>query len=480
VARFISLACVGLSLLLSLNTSVRASGLGAPLIGTVWSGVTTTDAAAVHWNPSLLADLPGFQLQLDGNLAYARIAYQRERRAQYQHADGLNFALPLEPHELDPARTGVEAPVEANMALPVGSLFASYRIIDGLSVGLGAYAGFAAPLQLPHEGSQRYHVQEAFILGLYITPAIAWRPIPQLSIGAGLNVVVGSMALRQRVDLAATPLLADVLANDPINQPNDFGPDAPPAVRELDALGRDAAINGAMAVGVSFNVGVTINPIDQLTIGLTYQHGVDLTFVGDLTMDFDHDLFTKDLAFQGLSFPPIVKGKAYVELPLPASARLGIAWRPMALFQWHVQASYVRYSVVERLSVTIESEDLVQESLGLGSVATITMPRRWRDTAEVETLFEFQVNETLRLGVRGGYHSPASPDETVDLTSIDGHRVVAGIVGSLTVGPGHVLTLGAHLHQLISRRVVASDHDRGNGRYELTLLNVGGAYQGSF
>ena len=477
-------AALAVALLVAISLArapgASASGIGAPLVGTGWSGVTTPDAASVHWNPSLLADLKGFHLQMSGGILYSYIRYHRERRAQYQHEDGFDFAVPLTVADLDPSKTGWAEPVDAHGVNPSGSLFASYQVVEDLTIGLGAYPGFAAILKMPDVGPHMWQVQEAFVVGLYVTPAVGWRITDQVQVGAGVSLVVGGLALRQVSDMATTPLLADAFADPPISQENDFGPDAPPAVRELRVLSRPVTIDQATAIGWSFNAGVTFTPLDTLKIALVYQHGADLVYEGDAYLDMDHDFFTGDLEYDGLKYPKQVKGKAFVELPMPMAARLGVSFAPIEALTLHLQASWLRWSIVESLRVTLESDDLVQEELGIGPVAQLDLARRWNDAVEVELLTTYDLNPDMRLGLRLGYHSPASPDSTVDLASIDGHRLVAGVTGRYQATESVALDLWVQLHQVLPRRVVASDYDRGNGEYLLTILGAGGALDLSF
>jgi long-chain fatty acid transport protein len=471
---------LALALLLAASSTARASGIDPPFTGTAWSGVTMADPAAVHWNPAMLSELQGFQLQLNAGVVYGRVGYERERRATYQREDGFAFALPIAAEDVDPSKTGVAEAVVGEVITPSGSLFLSYETSPGLTAALGIYPGFAAPIAFPDAGAHRYQVQEAFIGGVTITPAVGWRPLPWIAVGAGLNVIVGTLGLRTVIDLAATDILGDVLGNPPINQPNDFGADAPPGVRELDVLSRPVTIHDATAVGVGFNVGLTVSPDPKWRIGLAYQHAVSLVFEGRFRLDMNHDLFTKDLAYQGLVYPAEVNGDAWIGMSTPSTLRLGASWLAASWLAVHLMAGWVRYSVVDELRITIQSEDLALPDLDVGPVASIAMPRRWNDTGEVELMTAFRVDSSVRLGLRIGYHSPASPDQTVDLTSVDGHRIVAALMGRLSLSSHVALTAQATLHQLIPRVVEASDHDRANGRYDVTIVGGGLALEGDW
>lgn len=470
----------GLPALLALTllpSGAWASGLSVPLVGTAWSGVTTKDAAAVHWNPGMLGMLSGTRLQLNGGMIWAHVSYERDRRALYQHEDSFKFALPLEDEDIDLSKSGKAEEVSGDMFLPIGGAFLSVAVpdYDKIVFGLGIYGSQGAVIQLPEEGPHEYHIVEAQILGLNVTPAVAFRPLEWLSIGAGLNIVIGGVGLRKTEDLASTTLLGDALANDPINQPNDFGEDAPPGVRELDVLSRPVSISKATAVGLSFNVGLAVKPADTVTVGLMYQHGASLVFEGNAYLDMDHDFFTKDLAFKGLEYPALVEGDAFVELPFPASLRLGVGVEASETLQLALQASWVMWSVIETLDVTLQSPDLAQPELGIGPVAKISLPRDYNDTVEVEALVGVTVDEGLELGFKAGYHSPMSPDKTMDLSGIDGHRLVMAVMGNYQATDLISLQLQLLYQQVLPRTVEASDYDRGNGTYALSILHLGGA-----
>lgn len=467
------LGLIALSSALVAPLMARASGLSTPALGAGWASMTTATPASLHFNPALLADLPGARLQLDLSGIYARARYTRQRRAAYQYADGFEFALPIDPASIDPTKTGWSDPVSADALLPAAALFGSLALGDRWAVGLGVQPTHGAPLRFPDEGPQRWQLQEVFLLGAHITPAVAFKPTSWLRIGAGLDVVLGTLSLRQVIDLSTLSFLADAFENPPIEQPNDFGPDAPAALRELDVLSRPSMIDSATATGLSFKLGLTLAPNDDVRVALAWQHGVDLVFAGDVYLDMDHDFFTGDLASQGLLYPKQVRGEAFVRLPLPAALRLGLSVRALPELTVHAQASWVLYSVVQALEVTMRSDDLAQPQLGVGNVSSFALQRRWNDTLEAELLVQWRAGQWTTLGLRAGYHSPVSPDRTVDLASIDGHRLIGSLLVKLQLLDALALSGGLGVQHVLDRTVVASDHDRGNGIYALTLLSAG-------
>lgn len=450
----------------------QASGISSPLVGSTWSSVTTGDAAAIHYNPAMLATLEEIELQLGGALVWANIGYQREYRAAYQYEDNFKFALPLAPSDIDPYKSGLAEPITTDVFMPLGAAFFAYRPIPDLTTGIGIYAPYGAALDPPDDGPQRYAVQQALLTALFITPALAYRVTDWLYIGGGFNLVIGMVNIRQVVDLASTPLLADALADPPLSQRNDFGSDAPPGVRELEVLSRPATLE-TTAVGASFNAGITIKPHDRWTLAVAYQHGADLVFTGPARLDMSHDFFTQDLAFKGLRYPALVEATAYIQYPLPPSLRAGVEWQIDDTMAVSLQASCVLWSVMRTLRVTLESADLAQPDLGIGRVVDLNLPRQFLDVIEVEALFGYRFTADLRAGARLGYHSPAAPDHTLDLSSIDGHRIIAVLMADYRLTETMVLTGHLGMQHMITRTVVASRQDTGNGTYSLTILNAG-------
>ena len=109
--------------------TARASGFDAPQIGHAQSGPVTADAAAVHWNPGQLGYIDRPELYFGLGLAVGSVGIERERRGQYQYADNLDFAEPIDPADIDPSRTGSDRRVRTT---PVGPLFDLFFAIPSL------------------------------------------------------------------------------------------------------------------------------------------------------------------------------------------------------------------------------------------------------------------------------------------------------------------------------------------------------------
>jgi long-chain fatty acid transport protein len=457
---------------LGVPLSARGSGFDAPQVGNAQSGPVSTDAAAVHYNPGQLGWIAQPELGLGGGVIAGAVGYQRERRGAYQFEDNLAFAEPIDPADLDPAKTGR---AERVRAAPVGPsfdlFFAIPAIRDRLVLGGGVYVPYAAVLNLPDDGPQRFALQSITLASIHTTASAAVRLHDVISIGAGISYVASVLDMRKVQDFAALDVFGEGLAAEPINQRNDFGSNAPSTVRELDVLARQTEVRG-VSHSVSFNAGVSLRPTDALTLALVYQHGSRLRFRGDFSLDMNDDFFTQDLAAQGLEYPPLVTGDATVHMRLPKRITLGAGYRIHRRLTLDGFASYVFYQDFDRVGIDFMAPELAQPALGVGSRVSQSLVRDWQGSVLVEANARIEATERLRVSVLLGYHSPASPTRTIDMASPDGHRIISGAGVGYAFTPRFSLYADVEVQAIVPRTVRDSDFDLGNGVYEMVLTNI--------
>ena len=456
------------------SSAAHASGLDSPQVGNGGSSPLTADAAAVHWNPGQLGFLDRGSFDFGAALIVGRIGYQRERLGQYQFSDNFDFAEPISPTDLDATRTG---PTQAVGTTPVGPLvdmFVAAPVIpDRLVIGGGLYIPYAATLDFPDNGPQRFALQSIFLVSLHTTLSASVKVHDRVSIGAGATYVFSFLELSKVQDFGSIGLLSDALAEDPIGQENDFGTDAPSTVRELDVMARPISIERAVSHSPSFNVGLAVRATDRIDLGLVYQHGSRLRFRGDFQLNMDDDFFTQDLASQGLQYPALIRGTTEVEMRLPKRITLGAGIEATDWVRIDTWASYATYQDFDVIDIELSSPDLAQPELGVGAVANQPLARDWRGTFHLEVAPRIQLSDRLRLNTLVGYHSPASPDSTLDVASPDGHRMIFG--GGVEVSLNDSWSLLADLEgqAIIPRTVTTSTYDLANGRYSLFLGQLG-------
>ncbi|WP_437599262.1 outer membrane protein transport protein [Sorangium sp. So ce590] len=450
----------------------RASGIDAPWVTSGVSGPTTSDAAAVYWNPAALAGVERPELLLGAGLIVGHATYKRERRGAYQTPDTLQFKLPLDPTNVAPGKAGAAEEVSTTPVAPTGNAFLAIPVLPKrLTVGVGLYVPYAAALSFP-DGAQRWQLQQAFIVASSLTVAAGLRVTDQLSLGAGVSYVGGLAELSKVQDFASLKEFRDGLAY--LKQDNDFGPTTPSELRELDVLARPIALKQALSHGASFHLGLAFNPNKDLRFGLTYQHSAAMRYKGKFAIDMNHPFFTQDLAEQGLRYKPLVEGDAELSFTLPKRLTAGVGYRVNDKLSVDGLLSYVLYSDIEAFVVKASSPDLAQPKLGIADSVTVTLPRRWNDTMWLEVGAKYRLSEALLATASVGYQSPASPDSTIDVASPDNHRLIGDVGGVLTLSDRVSLSGDVRVQGILPRTVTESDYDLGNGTYTLVLTTVGG------
>ena len=454
-------------------SEARASGLDAPMIGSGQSGPTTRDGAAIHWNPANLAYMKKGEFFGGLMLVVGDIRYQRNYLDTYQTPDTLGFKTPISADNISQTKMGYGPESKANPVAPLGNIFIVLPPIKNrLVFGLGVYVPYGAPLKFPRNGPQAYQLQQAFIVASHITASAAVRINDYVSLGAGLSYVLGFAELAKLQDFGSVQEFKDGL--EKLGQQNDFGPNAPTEVRELNTLSRPIAVKKAFSHGISFNVGVTINPTKKFTIALTYQHGAKMRYKGKFAIDMNDPFFTQDLAAQGLKFKPLVEGDAEISFRIPKRITLGLAydinekWRVDGFFQ------VATYSELNAFIVSTKSPDLAQPKLGIADNLKVTLPRNWKNTVWVEASVRFRPTKRLLTSATLGYQSAASPDKTVDTASPDGNRIIGGIGGGFEATQRVVLYADARFQGIVPRHVTTSDYDLGNGTYKLFIATIAG------
>lgn len=467
------------SLALALPQRAAASGLDAPIVTSGQSNPTARDAAAVYWNPANLGYLKKGEFFGGIGLIVGDLRYTRDRLGSYQSPDTLQFNTPIDPSYLDDAKTGRSEQVKANPVAPSGNIFFAYPVLrDRLTLGVGVYVPYAAALNFPKNGAQSWQVQQAFIVSANVHLAAGLRINDYVSLGAGISYVLGFAELSKKQDFAGVKEFSEGL--NTLGQENAFGPNAPSEVRELDTLSRPFSLKKAFAHGVSFNVGVTVNPTKKLNLALVYQHSTEMNFRGRFAVDMNDPFFTQDLAAQGLKFKPLVTGDALLNFALPKRITLGLGYDINE--RWRVDGfvQYVRYSEVDAFRVKTVSPDLAQPKLGIGDSLTVVLPRSWKDTVWVEGSARFRPTERLLVSATLGYQSPASPGRTIDMASPDGHRIIGAVGGVIDVSERISLLADARFQGIVPRTVRDSDYDLGNGQYKMFLAGIAGHLRARF
>lgn len=207
---------------LSLNDfGARASGKGTAMVA------VTDDPSGIYFNPANI----GFTQSLDIDL-------------------GLGAAMP----KFKYTTLSGDYSAKSNTAMvPIPFLSVAFHAADlgkmgDLALGLGFYAPMGSGFEWPAGWAGDQKVRRIELQVLDINPTVAWRLGKAISIGVGWNYMPSAVYLSQGIS---------------------FGSEAEGSV-ELSGSGS----------GTGWNAGITIAPIDAITLGFAWRQGPTLDLSG--------------------------------------------------------------------------------------------------------------------------------------------------------------------------------------------------------
>lgn len=262
---------------------------------------------------------------------------------------------------------------------PPPHLFATYRVMDKLAVGLGIYTPFGARSRWEDDFTGRFRARESAMAIYNINPTVAYQVHERFRVGAGLNIGRGTLELK----------------------------------RGLDFVTSEGGVHlGGDAWGFGANVGVQGVVVPKLlTAGVHYRSPMKLTFEGNA------DFQSVPAAFESRLGDTRVQG----DVTLPQSLAAGVAVTPLERLRVAFDATWVDWSDFEQLFIEFPDNPALNNPL----------PKAWKATWNFRVGAEYAVTPALQ--VRAGFivdPSP-SPDGTLTPDLPDANRT------AVTVGAGY-------------------------------------------
>lgn len=163
---------------------------------------------------------------------------------------------------------------------PVPSGFLNYRFDERLSAGFGVFAPYGLGIDWPLSFEGRYVTYETSLRNVYLQPTLAYSVTRWLSVGGGLDVILGSIELNQRVDLAEQ-VVPNPATGEPVKIPgtttdarfSNFGIPVGTDFADVRLTGDGS--------GFTFNVGALLRFSDMFSAGIRYLHSAEIDYDGD-------------------------------------------------------------------------------------------------------------------------------------------------------------------------------------------------------
>src|SRR5256712_48828 len=199
-------ACVRYALVLcaGVPTLLSAQGFGIYEQGTCAMGRAGTgvaapcsDGSAMFFNPGVPAGLTGAHATIGVTLIDIQGGFTDDVFQQHTELDDPLIGVP--------------------------QLYISYGATSKLAVGVGLFAPYGLETRWPMAFDGRFAGYKNFLRSVYIQPTLAYQVTPRLSLGGGLDIVLGKVELNQRLDLAQAPIPTTLVPVPLGSPPATFG-----------------------------------------------------------------------------------------------------------------------------------------------------------------------------------------------------------------------------------------------------------------
>ena len=365
------------------------------------------DVGSIWYNPAGLTDA-GTSLLAD--FSWLHFTSDYTRRTQVAAGNGGTGAL-----------TTYEYPTVSGTSpvLPIPTLGGSYAFGERKEfvAALGVMAPYTAITSYPQTlngqpSPSRYSLVSLDGSALVITGAwLAWKPVEEFSIGAGVEALVGTF--KSTVVFSAMP--SDRL----IGAPED---------PKYDAF---SSLNVGPIFAPSGNLGLKWAPMKLLRFGVSGQLPFHVDAPAQVNVRLPNAVEFDHAYQQGTN--------AHVKFDLPAILRVGVEARPID--DLRIEATYVREFWSAHQSI-----DLVPDNIRLYNVtgfpspfavSPISIPRNFKDANSFRLggEYTFPVSNykmTLRTGIN--YETSAIPNPYLSALTIDLDKVTVALGGSLHIG----------------------------------------------
>ncbi len=338
---------VGALCLYLLTPLAQAGGLwiseyGTPAQGRAGAGAEagTDDASAGFYNPASMSRLDRSQMMASVGVAAAKLEF-----------------------DIDSAIVPGGDGGDAGSTAPLASFFYVRPLDDRWSIGASMAGLTGATLDYGSDWVGRFQVEEVELLGIVLEPSVSYRIDDQWSVGWSLPVMYTS--LDEKVAIPARPV-----------------PDAQQGRVRID--GDDWK--------VSFKLGVLYELSEATRIGLTYLHGFDAKYGGDV-----------DIRLPNLpSGPQEVSVGADTSLDFAPVARLSLAHEFSDAVRGYATFGWEGWSSLDNVNIATRSNGAVLE-------------KNWDDTYKYAVGAE--VDLSPRWTVSGGLAYDTNPVDAQDRTA---------------------------------------------------------------
>lgn len=360
--------------------SAFASGFGVFTQGAAGLGQANAVVAhpvgpsSLYFNPALLNDIPGRQLEVGTTAIYADRSVDLDSGGSEDSKNNWHFP---------------------------STLYYTQQVNEKLSAGFGLFFPFGLSTEWDDDYEGRYLGTSGEIISLNINPVVSYRLNDKLSIAAGFNLLYLDSKLEKKINQTAAYTIVDLQLSGGV------GGALPPLTGPLRDIHQKFKGDGW---GQGYNLGILYKATDFISIGATYRSHIDINVDGRAKFDnVDPMLETLFSNTDGDS-----------DVRLPAQATAGIAVTPCDALVVEVGIRWEGWSSTDELKVKLDDPVM-------GQTSDIT-PRDWNSTWSYNLGGQYQVNESFNLSTGYLYGKDAVPGSTFEplIPDSDAHLFTFG------------------------------------------------------
>ena len=438
------------------STPAQASSIDNLDIGGMWGTPNNTGPTALWWNPAAMADGSGTHFTIEGAPILAHVTVDRDH-AVWGGEDKYSYF-------------GV-APF-----LGVTTDFG----VDGLGIGVAMFVPYAASLN-HKEGpnASSYQLIDGGIQAIQFQLGASYQFADIFSVGAGVGLLYSEY--RALLDVQAATGLADgigdlfALSEDDVAYYDSVIEDPDYATR--------TTFGPLRGLGVTFNAGVHVRPMEMLGISAAYNHGATVHHTGPVGLDFGCPPEDDGLGFLGASLFGLcnaeVAADGSIRYTYPSRITGGFQLTPVPTVKLELMGGYVFWEQYTDFFIDIDNPVKTggdDTELSEDAKVLLSEDKRWARANENSVFValdaKFQARDWLLIGGRVLFDQQAVPDRALSANNFDANRLQLGLL--VAVKPAKWIEIGASYNQsiLFSRtvtnsayRVNVAEEDRVEGRY---------------
>lgn len=294
---------------------------------------------------------------------------------------------------------GKEFETDNDASTPV-SLNLGFKVYDNLKVGISFYTPYGSNINWTNNWPGAILNQSVKLTTYTIQPTLAWKILPNLSVGAGLMVTWGNVDLNKGL---ITPQSMDAMLAM-MQIPYSFGETVPASVN----------LNGKAKPRVGVNIGAMwdINP--QWTVGFSFRSKIEMKVKsGTATVNYANEM-AEQLMQSKLNL--INNANFTAKMPCAAVYTWGVSYKPIERLILAFDAQLTGWSAYKRLDIEFLSEQVAQFDQHLN--------KKYRDSWTFHLGGEYKLTD--RFDIRAGLMVDTSPvdknhynPETPGMTKIE-------------------------------------------------------------